>query len=127
MDTEVSIVNQDVMRILSDELVKVDPSIDKDALKDILQLPNATVLFVLYESTLLMRKYNSGILNFDAVPELLDSAVDSFTEVKVIRSIYDYLRKKMDGAEGFDKVPYLESLKEFLNWLQDEVKFSTKQ
>jgi hypothetical protein len=127
MDTEVSIVNQDAIRMLSEEWVKVLPSIDKDAMKDILQLPSSTVLFILYENTLLMRKYNSRTLNFDAVPHILDSATDSFAEVKVIRSIFDYLRKKLDQAEGFDKVPYLESLKEFLNWLHDEVKFSTKQ
>ena len=115
------------MRTLSDELVKLMPSIDKDAMKDILQLPSSTVLSVLYESTLLMRKYNSRTLDFDAVPKLLDSATDSVAEVKVIRSIFDYLRKRLDQAEGFDKVPYLESLKEFLNWLHHEVKFSTKQ
>lgn len=127
MDSDRLDINRDAMKMLSDEFIKLLPSVNEDAVKDIMELPHSTIFLILYESTLIMRKHNTGMLIFDEVSRMLDSAVDSFAEVKVIRSIFDYLRAQLNQAEGFDKVPYLESLGKLVSWLQDNVNFSTKQ
>ena len=74
-----------------------------------------------------MNKYNHGIYEIDLMTNLVNSAAESSPEGKVMKSHFEYLAKKLADCESFDKIPYLNSIEHFFNWMSAEVKISTNK
>jgi hypothetical protein len=116
------LINKDTLDKTID-LYKKIPRIDQEAVESIRGLTDEEVIFHLYSNMLLMSQYKKGIYNLKSVEKDLDSAAKSSPEGKVIKSYAEYLFKKANQSESFDKIPYLNSIKIFFNWMTEEVNF----
>jgi hypothetical protein len=74
---------------------------------------------LIYNDMLAMNKYKTGI--YKDTPKVIGSTIKSSPYEKVIVSYLEYLVKKSDESESYEKIPYLKSIEVFVNWLNTEV------
>ena len=112
------LINKDVLKTTI-HLFKKSPGFDREALESIQELTDDEVIFHLYSNMLVMNKFKTGRYN-DAT-KVIGPVVKSSPCEKVIISYLEYLIKKSNESESFDKISYLKSIEVFVNWLNNEV------
>jgi hypothetical protein len=112
------LINKDALKMTID-LFKKSSSFNQDALKSIQGLTDDEVLLLLYNDMNAMNKFKKGTYN--GATEAIGPTVKSSPNEKVIISYLEYLIKKSNQSESFDKIPYLKSIEVFVAWLTDEV------
>jgi hypothetical protein len=118
------LINRDTLKILINLLMKKS-SFDQETLKSIQEMKDDDYFPLIYNDMLAMNKYKSGIYN-DA-PKVIGSTVKSSPYEKLIVSYLEYLIKKSNESESYEKIPYLKSIEVFVNWLNSEVLVYTKK